>query len=609
MYAHVYDGATRFFAKIFLGRWAGVATTLGGIVADQCSRAGMAGGDYDVTALTDVIEGFVISQRAAVVDVLTPLFNVYLVDAVETDYVLVFKHRGGTALASIAEDDLIRISDATAEPYTETRQQEIELPMRMTLTYVDNHNDYQTNTQTAKRARNPDPTMFSDNQIDVNIAVVSSTTPMKRQIEIMLYAAWIERLQWTVRLSQQYGWLDTADPVTLVLNDGYTSRTRLGAVAFGADYVTDTKLIAESDGQYVSTAIADAAVPWAPSDTLATFAQTRMILLDTPLLRDIDDLGGRAIRGYWAGATYQPDATNWPGTILQQSADASTWTTLDATGAEATWGYVETPPADTSALFSIQYDGSLIVGVLGGSYAPSSVTDLALANGSNPLALIKANGEVEIIQYRDAVSLGAGSYELSVLRRAQRGTDTMANGHAAGESFVFLDPATVDTIDIALGQRNTNEFYRAVTNGTLAQSATIGSFAFHGRDMMPYAPIDFARALSGSPPDLLVTWKRRTRIGGWQVDGIDTVPLNETTEAYEAYVLASAGALAAFDPTMPATYVRAYTGLSAATLTYTAAEQATDSFTEATDTLYLVVYQLSSVVGRGFRGYQALPAI
>jgi putative tail protein/cellulase (glycosyl hydrolase family 5) len=606
IFAYVYDGSSTFWAKVRLGRSAALTTTLGDIVSDQCLRSGFDEADFDTTALTDVIDGFVVSQRASVVDVLTPLLGVYLVDAVETDYVLVFKHRGGTSLVSLAEDDLIRISDAAAEPYTETRQQEIELPMRLTLTYIDADSDFQTNTQIAKRVRNPDPTVFSDNQADVNIAVVSTTTPMKQRAEMMLYSAWNERHQFAVRLPPQYAYLDTADPVTVVFNDGYTVRARLGPVAFGGDYVTDTKLIAETDGQYTSTAAADAASAWGPSHSLATFALSKLILLDTPLLRDIDDLGGRAIRGYWSGGTYQTNATDWPGTILQQSDDASTWNTLEATGSGATWGYVDTPPADTTALFSIQYDGSLIVVVTGGDYAPSSVTDLALANGSNPLALIKANGDVEIIQYRDTSALGAGRYALSVLRRAQRGTDTMANGHAAGETFVFLDTGSTRTADIALAQRNTTEFYRAVTNGTLSQLAAVSSFVFHGRDLMPYAPVNFVRTLSSSPPDLILGWQRRTRIGGAMIDGSDSVPLAETSEAYEAYIIASTTALAAFSPTNPATYIRAFTGLIVPTVTYTAAMMATDGFTEATDTLHLVVYQLSGVVGRGFRGYQAL---
>ncbi len=91
-------------------------------------------------------------------------------------------------------------------------------------------------------------------------------------------------------------------------------------------------------------------------------------------------------------------------------------------------------------------------------------------------------------------------------------------------------------------------------------------------------------------------------------DGIDTVPVNETSEAYEAYVLASSAAFDTFDPLDVGTYVRAFAGMTTATLTYTAAQMSTDSFDPAADTLYLVVYQLSGTVGRGFAGFEAVPA-
>ena len=51
---------------------------------------------------------------------------------------------------------------------------------------------------------------------------------------------------------------------------------------------------------------------------------------------------------------------------------------------------------------------------------------------------------------------------------------------------------------------------------------------------MPYAPVNAERTLVGS--DVMLTWIRRTRIGGLMEDGTDTVPLNEATEAYEAYL-------------------------------------------------------------------------
>jgi len=172
----------------------------------------------------------------------------------------------------------------------------------------------------------------------------------------------------------------------------------------------------------------------------------------------------------------------------------------------------------------------------------------------------------------------------------------------------MLEVGTVVGNVITSAEIGTSELFKLVPNGTSINTTPSEGFAYSGYDLKPYAPINYKRANSGSPPDLIVTWVRRTRIGGGLIDGSDTAPLYEDSEAYEAYILPNAGAITAFVPTDALTYTRAYTGLSSATLTYTAAQQATDGFTAATDTLYLAVYQISGTVGRGFRGYQALPA-
>jgi len=608
LYAYVNDGSRTFLAKVKLGRFGGTGATLGGIIQDQCRRAGMADSDFDVSEVTDSITGYIISQRATVLDTLASLLAVFMVDAIEIDYVLKFKHRGGASVASLTQDELIRIasSETTAEPYTEVRQQEVELPMAASLSYIDPDRDYQINTQIAKRVRNPDPTVFSDNQADLSLAITTNATRAKQLIEVVLFNAWNERHTFNVRLPPKYSFLDPSDVVQFTVSDGYTARTRLNSTSLGLDHSLDTKLIAETDGQYVSTAVADAGTPWGPSHSIVALGPSEFILLDVPLLRDIDDAGGRAIRGYWAASTHSSAA--WPGATLQESDALDTWRTLGATNDEATFGFLVTPPPETDAVFLTQYDGSLVVTVLGGHEIPASTTDLGLANGANPLALIKTNGEVEIIQYRDVTTLSTGTYQLSILRRGQRGTDTMASGHTAGETILFLSEVTIDGLLLDLSQRSVLEYFRTVTNGSSAQSALIKGFTFHSRDQMPYAPVDFRSTLSGSPPDLVVTWRRRTRIGGWQMDGVDTVPLNETSEAYEAYVIVSEGAFATFDPLDAGSYLRAFTGLTAATLTYTAAEMSVDSFDPTTDTLYLVIYQLSGIVGRGFAGFEAVPA-
>jgi hypothetical protein len=598
-------------AKAFIARRTGLATTLGEIVSDQCQRAGFEAADFDVSTLTDVIEGYVVSQRATVTDVLTPLLGAFIVDAVETDYTLRFKHRAGATVASIVQDDLIRTDQQSAEPYVETRQQEIELPMRLTITYIDKDRDYQMNTAAVKRIRNPDPTVFSDNQVDVQLAAVMTSTPGKKMAEMLLYTAWNERHTFAARLSPAFDYLDAADAVQLTLNDGYTARVRLGNISLGVDYSIETKLIGETDGQYVSLAEADPGVPWFGSHFITAAGKSELILLDTPLLRDIDDLAGRAIRGYWGGGPFSRAAA-WPGAVLQEADPSSSlWTTLSSITDEATWGYVEAAPADWPPVFATQdelHGGVMTVGIIGGGgFLPSSVTDVDLANFANPIALIKSNGQVEIIQYRDAAALANGRWQLSTLRRGQRGTDTMAFGHTNGETFVFLDESLIDLLQIPLAQHNISEFYRLVTIGMIPDDANIEAFAFHGRDMMPYAPVNAERAQVGS--DVVLTWIRRTRIGGMMVDGTDTVPLNEATEAYEVYLLASAADAEDFDPTVPATYLRAFLALSSATLTYTAAQMVTDGFDPATDTIYAVIYQLSAVVGRGFSTLHVLPSL
>jgi hypothetical protein len=551
----------------------------------------------------------VISQPATVTDVLTPLLAGYLSDAVETDYTLVFKHRGGGTVANVSQDDLIRVDDQSAEPYVETRAQEIELPMRLTITYMDRDRDYQVNTAYAKRIRNPDPTVFSDNQVDVQFAVVMTSTPAKQMAERLLYSTWNERHTFAARLSPAFDYLDPADVVQLTLKDGYTARVRVGNTSLGVDYSLEAKLIGETDGQYISTAEADRGIPWIGSHFIAATGKSELILLDTPLLRDFDDMGGRAIRAYFAGGPFAR-AVPWPGAVLQQSSAISLWTTLASVTNETTWGYLETAPADWEPVFATQdelHGGVMIVGIIGGLFLPSSVADLDMANFANPMAVIKANGQVEIIQYRDVVALSDGRFQLSTLRRGQRGTDTMAFGHTSGETFVFLDESLIDLLLVPLEQRNIGEFYRLVTVGMIPDDAEIEGFTFHGRDMMPYAPVNAERAHVGG--DGVLTWIRRTRIGGMMEDGTDTVPLNEVTEAYEVYLLANAAAAGAFDPTNPATYVRAFLSLSAPTLTYTSAEMTADGFNPVTDTVYAVIYQISAVVGRGFATLHVLPPL
>jgi hypothetical protein len=83
-------------------------------------------------------------------------------------------------------------------------------------------------------------------------------------------------------------------------------------------------------------------------------------------------------------------------------------------------------------------------------------------------------------------------------------------------------------------------------------------------------------------------WVRRTRgVAEWR-DGFDA-PLNEQTEQYQIDVFSSSGY----------STVKRTISVSAATATYSSASQVADFGSNQT-TLYLKIYQMSAVVGRGY---------
>ena len=593
-----YDSATQsLVVQITPGTWARILVNrrdpltvdLGTVFTDICEAANMPVGTFDASAL-DAIEiiGFVVSQRAFAADILLPLAQLYQIDAVESDYVLKFVPRGGAIQATITQDGLVRVSNdasTVAEPYVETRVQEIDLPTRFTVTYNDVSSNFQVNTQGAKRVRAPNPTVFSDQQIDLQVGICLDAVSAAQAASTLLYSTWLERHQFSFTLAPQFLYLDTADPVTLQLDTGYTARVRLGQVNLGADYSTQTLVVTETDGQYVSVNVGVTAlgVPYFP---ISLNVVSALFLLDTPLLRDIDDVSSIGIRAYWAAAPYNTNGT-WNGAQFQGSQDDVSFSNMGATTLAADWGHLENILPDVASCFHTHYAESITVTMLKGGSDLASITDLQMANDSNVAAVFKANGDIEIIQFRDVVALGGNRYTLTTLNRGRRGTDTMASGHAVGEVIVFVDAFHTNEFVLPISALDQKGFFRAVTIGMLPGTALIDTQIFHGRDKMPYAPVQVTATLSGSNIDL--AWIRRTRVNGPLHDGDAIVPLNEATEAYEVDIYNVGGTAV----------LRTLTGLTTPAAVYTAADITAD-FGSTPTTLIVAVYQISAAVGRGF---------
>jgi hypothetical protein len=134
----------------------------------------------------------------------------------------------------------------------------------------------------------------------------------------------------------------------------------------------------------------------------------------------------------------------------------------------------------------------------------------------------------------------------------------------------------------------------AVARGGDAGNSKPEVIALAGNDLKPYAPVHLAA--SGSfGADIMLTWVRRTRVGGALQDGFGTVLLAEDTETYDLEVLGPDDEVR-----------RTVMGLTNPTFTYTAAMQALD-FPEGYPASAFVVYQISAQVRRGFAGRFPFP--
>jgi hypothetical protein len=88
--------------------------------------------------------------------------------------------------------------------------------------------------------------------------------------------------------------------------------------------------------------------------------------------------------------------------------------------------------------------------------------------------------------------------------------------------------------------------------------------------------------------DIDITWKFRSRIdGAW--DDLHDVPFSEAVRQYSVDIMSGAGG----------TVVRTLATVTTEAATYTTADQNTDGHTPG-DPVYVKVYQISDIVGRGY---------
>lgn len=291
------------------------------------------------------------------------------------------------------------------------------------------------------------------------------------------------------------------------------------------------------------------------------------------MLRDTDDDPGFYV------AAGSPDL-KWPGCVLFKSTDSgATYQQIATIANAATMGCVTNLLADFKGGNIPDELSSIRVVMTHGTL--SSVPYASFLNGVQAAIV----GD-EIIGFRNAVLNADGSYMVSGLLRGMRGSEYAMGGHTPGERFVLAD-MSLQRIPGVTADLHVPGLYKGVTaGGSLARTAA-RSFTNDGAELKPYAPVQVGGGRNAAG-DVLINWTRRTRISGEWRPFVD-VPLGETSEAYEVEI-------------MDASYTtvkRTLSGLSSPAAVYSAADQASD-FGSVQAQIYLRVFQLSTVIGRGY---------
>lgn len=570
----VTNSGTPSLIKVFLDRGTGESQALSQIVADISERAGLIAAEYDVTELADTdVRGYMITRQMNAREAIQPLATAFFFDGVESDYILKYLDRGRSTSGTIYDDDMIEVESGNV--LVETRTQEVELPASLDAVYSDINQDYQVCAQRAQRSIVPDPSMWSNNKVSVQIPVVFDEDEAMQIADKLLYRTWIERFKYQGKLPWRFLAYDPADVVSIDVGDA-THSTRLSLTHVGADLTIEFNAISEDASAYTSNKTGSSGLGFSPQE-ITQRMPTDVWFLDVPLLRDHDDSGGAYSVDYVGLAGTRPDT--WPGAFLYQTIDFSLWLEILRAYSNVAHGTVVEALNSPSSPFETDVDSQLTVFMGYGEL--ESCTNLQMLNGANACVL---GGEV--ICFQNATLNADGSYTLDTFLRGQRGTDYACYDHVAGETLIVLSASTLHGIMNPLERLNSESYYKAVTFGTYIEDADVEVHTPDGKDLKPYSPVSVTA--ENNAGDLEFNWIRRTRLAGAWLNNIDEVPLNEEFERYEIDIYVS-GEIA-----------RTVTVNDATTYTYLAADQTSDGYDINSGTITIEVFQISAVVGRGF---------
>jgi hypothetical protein len=546
-----------------LGHWltgrvsdAPLSETIGRLLTDY----GFA--DFETEQLSGSMAGYVIDRTLSARDAIQPLETAFFFDSFESQGTVRFAHRGRSGIAAaLTVDDLVETGPEQPR-YELTRAQERDLPCSARVTYIDGDREYEQGVAEGQR--------ISTNTGQVSNArlpIVTSYNSARAVAETMVQEAWTARERAQFALPPSRLAFDASDLVTLGVKDR-NILVRLSQLATGQAI--------EARGFSIEPQLYDPFTgPQRESVTnnpVAYGAQLG-VFLDLPLITGNESPHAGAVAAF---------GDPWPGGVAFYRSPASTGYMLKALAAKR--AILGTTLTDFHSGPVSRWDNGNVLRVRLSAGELASADPLIVLGGANYCALRNADGEWEVLQFRNAGLTALLTYELSGLLRGQFGTEAaMRDPVASGARFVLLDNAitqvdmTQDEIGLAFNWKYGPQVYDIGDS-----SFQTASHAFRGVGLQPLSPVHVRG--SQIAEGLQISWIRRTRIGGDGWEQTD-VPLAESSEAYEIDII-------------DGTSVVRILSSNQQSLIYTTSQQTAD-FGAPLPSYTVRIYQISASYGRG----------
>lgn len=546
--------------------------SVGAVVDDLCTRGGV--DDASCAHLTDLVRGYAVTRNGPIIGNLSPLGAAYYFDIAEQAGSLRFVKKGRSLKGTMPIGQTgCRLPDSRiAEPITYTTKSDLNMPKEVVVTYQDPDLDYQSNSQRASRDEGT-----ALNRVTMELPMTLDPDQARQIADRVLWEAWIAR--YGANLKTDDTWVKRgAGDLMGIPAAGEVLPYKITRVTRGNNGINEWELTREDPFAYQS--LAEAVGGRIPVNALRVPGETRLVMMDCPLLRNQDDNTGF----YWACTGVSP---YWRGAeIFRSSDEGASYQTMSRIGVRAVIGdavyALQDGPTDywdrgNTVMVVLDFEDDVL----------ESIDEEAVLRGNNAFWLGAADGQNgEIIQFATATLVGPQTYVLSDLLRGRLGTEANAGIHGNNEVFVLLQMSFIGRSDYGPADFDRERLYKPVSLLTSIDDTDSQEFTNTGAGRKPLSPVHFRGTRDGSN-NLDVTFIRRTR---HRVPGLGRgpVPLGEESERYEIDIYDGVDV------------VRTITATTTS-FSYSAAEQTSDGLTPG-DLVSMRIYQISADRGRGFPG-------